>query len=125
MGWLRLGAAVPERARALRTLRHGAWPAAQEAHRLRPPSVAPDRALAARTARDRGGGQQLFRDRTLARRGPAPVHDLAAAARRRSVRAGPTTEAQHARATTGQRRSPAELAGPAGRSRHSLAPDQG
>src|SRR3954470_11044602 len=55
------------------------------ARRLGPPSLAPDRALAARTARDRGGGQQLFRDRTLARCGAAPVHDLTAAARRRSV----------------------------------------
>jgi DDE superfamily endonuclease len=47
--------------------------------------VAPDRALAARTARGRGGGQQLFGDRTPAQREPTPVHDLTAAARCRSV----------------------------------------
>src|SRR5215210_1058478 len=121
LGWLRLGAAVPERARALRALRHGAWPAAQEAHGLGPPSVAPDRALAARTARGRGGGQQLFRDRTPARREPTPVHDLTAAARCWPLRAGPTAQARHTRAATGQRRSPPELAGAAGRSSHSLA----
>jgi DDE superfamily endonuclease len=57
----------------------------QEADRLGTPSVAPDRALAAGTAGDRGGGQQLCRNRALARCGPAPVHDLTAAARRRSV----------------------------------------
>src|SRR3954469_23310924 len=85
LGWLRVGSARPDRARALRALEQPTPPAAQEADRLGPAGAAPDRALAAGTAGDRGGGQQLFRDRTLARGGAAPVHDLATAARRRSV----------------------------------------
>ena len=41
------------------------------------------------------------------------------------LRADPTPEARHARTTTGQRRSPPELAGAADRSRHILVPGQG
>src|SRR5215207_11187677 len=95
VGRVRVGSALPDRARALRAVEQPTPPAAQEADRLGTPSVAPDRALAAGTAGDRSGGQQLLSHRTLARCGPAPVHDLTAAARRRSVRAGPTTEARH------------------------------
>src|SRR5215213_928845 len=85
MGRVHVGSALPDRARALRTLEHPTSPAAQKADRLGTPSVAPDRALAAGTARNRGGGQQLLRHRTLARCGSAPLHDLTAAARRWSV----------------------------------------
>ena len=56
--------------------------------------------------------------------GPAPVHDLAAAARCRPLRASPTPQARHARATTGQRRSPAKPAGAAGEPGHTWQPGQ-
>src|SRR3954447_5141446 len=120
-----MGSAVPDRARALRAVELPTPPATQEADRLGTPSVAPDRALAAGTAGDRGGGQQLCRDRALARCGPAPVHDLTAAARRRSVRARSPAPAEHPRATPVQGGCPAEPVGAAGRSSHGLAPDQG
>src|SRR3954469_11406588 len=77
VGRLRLGPARPDRARTLRALEPPTPAAAQDADRLGPAGAAADRALAAGTAGDRGGGQQLLRHRTLARGGPAPVHDLA------------------------------------------------
>src|ERR687893_30217 len=59
LGRLRLGAALPGRAGALRAVRRRAEQAAQEAHGLGPAGAAAGRPLAAGAARRRGGRQQL------------------------------------------------------------------
>ena len=67
LGRLRLGTAIPDRARTLRTLRRRAGTTTQEANRPRAPGAAPDRTLAAGTARGRRPGSgfsaiELLRD---------------------------------------------------------------
>src|SRR5215212_6348807 len=86
----RLGSAVPHRARTFRALRPRPRATPQEADRPGAPGPSADRALAARPARGRGGGQQLLRHRAAARGRPMPVHGHPPAPRCRSSYVGVT-----------------------------------
>ena len=108
LGRRRLGAALPDRAGALRALCRRAGQAAQETHRLGPAGAAAGRPLAARAARRGGGRQQLLGHCPAPRPRAAPDRGHPPAPRCLPVRSTAAAPAADARATAGHRGAAAQ-----------------